>query len=113
VVVLSNLARLMNDPRYVSAVLEVDDLLDEGHRRFVLELRDVRETGAPLLGVLMTVTRRIRQAGGEVVLAYPSRSVEQLLDEMQMEDYWDVFPDVGRAQAFFRPAPSEGPGAAD
>lgn len=102
VAILSGLARLMNDPRYTDAVLDVDDLLDQGHRGFVLELRDVRETGAPMLGVLMTLTRRARQAGGEVVLAHPSRSVRQMLEDMRMDDFWDVFDEVPEAASFLR-----------
>ncbi len=103
VAILSNVARLMNDPRYTSVGQDVGELLDEGIRKFVLELRDVREAGAPLLGVLMTLTRRIRKDGGEVVLARPSRSMEHLLETMRMEEYWDVFEDIAAAEAFFRP----------
>jgi anti-anti-sigma regulatory factor len=103
VVVLSNFARLMNDPRYVDASRDVGDLLDRGSRRFVIDLTGVRETGASFLGLLMTLTRRIRQSRGEAVLAHPSREMEQfLLDEMQMEDYWDVLPSVQEAVEFYR-----------
>lgn len=101
VVILSGLARMMNDPSYTSAVLEIDDLLDEGYRSFVLELRDVRETGAPMLGVLMTLTRHIRNTRGEIVLAHPSRSVQRLIEEMQLEEFWDVFDEVQAAARFF------------
>jgi anti-anti-sigma regulatory factor len=105
VVVLSNFARLMNDPRYVDAARDLDELLDRGSRRFVIDLTGVRETGASFLGLLMTLTRRIRQAeGGEAVLAHPSREMEAfLLGEMQMEEYWDVFPSVHAAVESYRP----------
>jgi anti-anti-sigma regulatory factor len=102
IAVLSNVGRSMNDPRYMDAGHEVRGLLDEGFRRFVLELRGVGETGPPLLGLLMTVTRQIRLRGGEVVLAAPSRSMHDLLVEMRMEDYWDVFRNVREAVEDFR-----------
>src|SRR5579885_2974770 len=95
VAVLSNFARLMNDPRYVDASRDLGDLLERGSRRFVIDLTGVRETGASFLGLLMTLTRRIRQRDGEVVLAHPSREMEAfLLDEMRMEEYWDIWPSV-------------------
>jgi anti-anti-sigma regulatory factor len=104
VVVLSNFARLMNDPRYVDAARDLDDLLEQGARQFVIDLTGVRETGASFLGLLMTLTRRIRQAEGEAVLAHPSREMEAfLLDEMQMEEYWDILPSVQEAVEFYRP----------
>jgi anti-anti-sigma factor len=110
VVVLSNFARLMNDPRYVDATRDVLDLIDQGMRHFVLELAGVRETGSSLLGVLMTITREIRKHGGEAVLAHPSPAVERHLLEMQLDDFWDFFPTVGEAVAFYhRPAGQPGP----
>ena len=103
VAILSNFARLMNDPRYVDASHDIGDLLDQGSRRFVIDLSGVRETGASFLGLLMTITRRIRQGRGEAVLAHPSREMEKfLLDEMQMEEYWDILPSVQEAVEFYR-----------
>lgn len=104
VVILSNFARLMNDPRYVDAARDLDELIDRGADQFVIDLTGVRETGASLLGLLMTLTRRIRQARGEVVLANPTREMTAfLLEEMQMEEYWDILPSVAEAVAFLRP----------
>ena len=52
VAILSNFARLMNDPRYIDAASDVHDLLDQGIRGFVIELAGVKETGSAFLGVL-------------------------------------------------------------
>ncbi len=101
VAILSNFARLMNDPRYVDAARDVRELLDQGIRNFVIELAGVKETGSSFLGVLMTITREIRSARGEAVLAHPSRDVEKYLAMMQMDDYWDVFGTVDEAKGFF------------
>ena len=102
VAVLSNVRRLMNDPRYVDAARDVRELLDADHRRFVIELAGISEAGAPLLGLLMTLTRQIRQEKGEVVLAHLTRAMQKYLDEMRMEDYWDIFEGVDDATAYFR-----------
>ena|SRR5436190_129013 len=101
VVVLSNFARLMNDPRYVDASRDLRDLLDQGCQNFIMDLSGVRETGSSFLGLLMTLTRQIRQHRCEVVLANLSREMKEFLSEMQMEDYWDVFPSVQDANRFF------------
>ncbi|HMF36144.1 MAG TPA: STAS domain-containing protein [Isosphaeraceae bacterium] len=102
VAILSNFARLMNDPRYVDAARDVHDRLDQGIRNYVIELAGVKETGSSFLGVLMTITREIRSAGGEAVLAHPSRDVEKYLAMMQLDDYWDVFGTVDEAKGFFQ-----------
>jgi anti-anti-sigma factor len=101
VAILSNFARLMNDPRYVDAARDVRDLLDQGMQNYVLELAGVRETGSSFLGLLMTISREIRQRGGEAVLAHPSRDVEKYLAMMRMDEYWDIFGTVDEAKGFF------------
>ena len=103
IAILSNFARLMNDPAYVDAARDVRELLDQGIRNFILELAGVRETGDSFLGVLMTITREIRRAGGEAVIAHPSRDVKEHLEMMRLDDYWDIFGTVALATDFFHP----------
>ena len=44
VAILSNFARVMNDPRYVDATRDVQTLIDEGVSRFVIELAGIRSS---------------------------------------------------------------------
>jgi anti-anti-sigma regulatory factor len=106
VVVLSNFARLMNDPRYVDARMDLRDLLDQGYRKFILDLTGARETGSSFLGLLITLNRQIGHDRGEAVLANPSREMQRFLGEMQLEEYWDVFASVQEAMEFFRRGPA-------
>ena len=101
IVVLSNFGRLMNDPTYVDASRDVSEMLDQGLQNFILDLDNVRETGSSFLGLLMTITRRIRHHDGEVVLAHLNPHMEKFIDMMQMDDYWDIFKNVAEAKAFF------------
>jgi anti-anti-sigma factor len=105
VTVLSNFGRLLNDPRYVDAGRDVRVLLDEGRRKFVLDLATLREVGDAALGLLTTLTREIRRAGGEAVLANVSKGVGRFLEEMRMDDYWDVFASVEEARDAFGGGP--------
>jgi anti-anti-sigma factor len=101
VVILSNLGRLMNDPRYIDASRDTREMLDQGFRKFILELSGVREVGSSFLGLLTTMTRQVRQHGGELVLAHVSQDMETFINEMRMDDYWDVFASVEAAVQFF------------
>jgi anti-anti-sigma regulatory factor len=100
VAILGGIASLMNDPRHFDALRDVGDLLDRGILRFVLEMDHVRETGPTILGLLTTLTRKIRQADGEAVLSNLTRPMERFLVEMRMDDDWDVFDDAAEAIAF-------------
>ena len=103
VAVLSNIGGLLNDPRHFDAARDVREVLDGGCRKFIIEMANIRELGPTALGLLMTITRQIRQDGGEVVLARPGKVVVEFIEEMRMEDYWDLFPDLDEAKASFRP----------
>ena len=108
VTVLSGVARLMNDPRHFDALRDVRALLSEGRRQFVLELGGVRETGSVMLGLLTTLTRAVRNEGGQLVLANVSPQVERFFEEMRMDSYWDIFDDAHEAAAFLDRRPAEG-----
>jgi anti-anti-sigma factor len=94
VAILSNFGPLLNDPKHFDVGRDVDGPLDEGFRSFVLELSGLREMGPTAVGLLMTITRRVRQAGGEVVLVRAARVTAAYLESMRLEDYWDSFPSV-------------------
>ncbi len=102
VAILGNFGGLLNDPRHFDAVGDLRALLDEGARDFVFELGGVREMGPTALGLLVTLSREIRKAGGEVVLARMSRATEKFLEEMRMDDEWDTFDGLAEAKASFR-----------
>ncbi len=101
IAILSNFGRLMNDPRYIDASRDTSDLLEKGFAKFIFDLGGFRETGSSFLGLLMTMTRRVRKHGGEAVLAHLAPDTAKFIDEMQMDDYWDIFQSVEEAKRFF------------
>src|SRR4051794_6832456 len=106
VAILSNFGGLLNDPRHFDAGRDVKELLEQGYRKFVLELGGIREMGSTSMGLLMTLTRQVRKERGEVVLANLNKITSDYIDKMQLESYWDLFDDAEEATAFFdrRPA---------
>jgi [ribosomal protein S5]-alanine N-acetyltransferase len=106
VVVLSHFGALMNDPRHFDAARDVQELLDQGHRRFVLELRGVGELGPGGIGLLVTITRLVRRHDGEVVLARPGRGLRRILEEMRLDAYWEVCEGVEEAKALLDQGPA-------
>jgi anti-sigma B factor antagonist len=98
VAILSNFGGLLNDPRHFDAGRDIRELLDQGIRKFVLEMANIREIGDTALGLLMTLTRQIQRAKGEIVLAKPGKGVVEFLTEMQMEDDWDIFGTIEEAK---------------
>lgn len=106
IVIVSNFGRLMDDPRHFDAVKDVGEMLDQGFRKFALELKGVNEMGDSGMGLLITITREIRKASAEVVLISPSRSMQRILADMQLDDFWDVVPNAEAATQYFTRTPS-------
>lgn len=102
VAVLSNFGDLVNDPRHFDASRDVRELMKQGVRTFILEMANLREIGNTALGLLVTLTRLIRKEGGEIVMAKPGKGVLQFLDEMQMDDYWEIYDTTAEALAAVR-----------
>jgi anti-sigma B factor antagonist len=105
VAILSNFGGLLNDPRHFDASRDVRGILDQGYRKFVFELAGIREMGPTAFGLLMTLTRLIRQYKGETVLVRLSRDTKRSIEEMQLEDFWDMFDHVEEATESFRQEP--------
>ena len=101
VVILSNFGRLLNDPRHFDASRDVRAVLEQGHRKFVLDLIGLRDIGSAGLGLLTTLTRLIRQHDGDAVLADLGPATRTFLDEMRMDSYWEMFEDVAQARAYY------------
>jgi anti-sigma B factor antagonist len=107
IVIMSNFAKLMNDPRYVDASRDADELLDQGLKKFILDLGGVKEKGSSFLALLLTLTRRIRRHGGDAVIAHAAPDIERVLSDMRMDDYWDIFKSVAEATQFFTRKPAD------
>lgn len=102
--ILSNFGRLLNDPKHFDASRDLQELLDQGYRNVILELGGIREMGSTSMGLLMTLTRLVRNHGGEIVLANASHGTEEFIEMMQMDTYWDLFESVDEAKEFFHRA---------
>jgi len=105
IVILSNFGGLLNDPRHFDASRDVRNILDQGYRKFVFELAGIREMGSTAFGLLMTLTRQIRQLEGETVLVRLSRDTRRSIEEMRLEDYWEMFEHVEEAEVYYRQEP--------
>src|SRR5580693_3915558 len=62
----------------VALYQQINELLDEGHRSFVLNLADVPYIDSFGLGQLITIWTSIRSRSGHLVLLRPTDHVQQL-----------------------------------
>jgi len=64
----------------------MDELADEGARRVVLDLAELRFADSEMLGQLLKVRERFRGEGGDVVLLRPGRLVTRTLNVLGLDE---------------------------
>lgn len=80
-------------------------LLDEGHRHFVLDLGFVTFMDSMGLGVIVAITKRIREREGSLRIASSSSRVLRLFELSGMRESYEIYPSAAEAA---QSAPSPG-----
>ncbi|WP_329416780.1 STAS domain-containing protein [Streptomyces sp. NBC_00704] len=72
-------------------------LVDEGHRHFVLDLGFVTFMDSMGLGVIVAITKRIREHKGSLRIASVSVRVLKIFDLSGMRESYDIYPTTPEA----------------
>jgi len=76
---------------------QVNELLDEGHREFVLNLAGVPSIDSFGLGQLVSIWTSIRSQKGELVLLQPTDHVQQLLELTKLNTVFHILWEEAQA----------------
>jgi len=68
----------------------INELLEQGHRNFVLNLADVPYIDSFGLGQLVTIWTSIRSRDGQLVLLHPTDHVRQLLQITKLDSIFHI-----------------------
>ena len=79
----------------------MDELLNAGNARFVLDLQDVPTLDSSGIGLLVRFLTRAKQRGGTLKLLNPSKFAVQTLQMVRVLSLFEVFEDTQRAVASF------------
>src|ERR1700733_9124994 len=76
---------------------QINELLDEGHRSFVLNLADVPYIDSFGLGQLITIWTSIRSSGGHLVLLRPRDHIQQLFQITKLSSVFETSGEEAQA----------------
>ena len=68
----------------------VQDLLDKGEKRIVLNLKQVRWIDSGGLGLLIVLKKRSTLAGADVKLLMPSKKVHDLFTMVRLNEIYEI-----------------------
>lgn len=77
--VLALKGELIDKNQAIDLIKEVDELLEQGKNKFVIDLSDLRYMNSSGLNVLIQLLTKTRNRGGESVICHVSKKVNELL----------------------------------
>jgi anti-sigma B factor antagonist len=102
VTVLDLLSPLSGDFSRELFVPQIETLLEEGRRQFILNLSELPWINSTGVGLLLAARRKIGEVGGRAVLAAPNDRVKGILEVVGMKAIWEIHPTLASARASFQ-----------
>ena len=79
----------------------IEDLLDKGQKKILLNLSEVNHIDSSGLGALLGTLTSVRNQGGELKLLHPTKKVHDMLQNTKMYTVFDVRDNEAAAIAAF------------
>jgi len=76
----------------------VAGLLEESGLRVIVDFAGVAHLSSGMLGMLVTATKKVRQAGGELAAVIPDANVREQVTVMRLDQVFAVCVDMGSAR---------------
>ena len=89
-------------PEFENAVQQE---IDAGHRRLIVNCEGLTYISSAGLGVFMSFLEEIREAGGDIKICGPSPKVLQVFEILGFPELFDMLPDVPAAVQRYAEAP--------
>lgn len=104
VVILSLTGRLVPDQEDILFRDRIDDLVDRGVRRIVIDLHDVVLLDSGGIGVLVAKLHTLRARGGDLKLARLTARTARVLTITHLLEVFETFESIEAAISSFQPA---------
>lgn len=92
-------------PEFENAVQQE---IDAGHRRLIVDCKGLSYISSAGLGVFMSFLEEIREAGGDIKICGPSPKVLQVFEILGFPALFDILDDVPAAARRFAESPAMG-----
>jgi len=79
----------------------VKRLLDEGHNKIIINMKDLSYVDTTGIGELVAAKKRAVASGGDTKLMMPSKTVYNILSIVSLHLIFDIFDDEQKALASF------------
>ena len=99
ITILDLLTPVSGDGSHQLFIPQIEALLEEGRRKFILNLTELTWINSSGLGVFIGARRRIDEAGGQMVFCGVNARIQGILDVTALSTMWTIVPDIDAALA--------------
>lgn len=99
ITILDLLTPITGDGSTQLFIPQIEALLEEGKRKFVLNFEEIGWINSSGLGLVIGARRRIDEAGGRLILCGVNARIRGILDVTALSTMYTIVPDVAAAIA--------------
>ena len=99
VTILDLITPVSGDGSHQLFIPQIEALLEEGRRKFVLNLTELSWINSSGLGLFIGARRQVDEAGGRMVLCGVNKRIQGIFDVTALSTMWTIVPDVDAAIA--------------
>jgi anti-anti-sigma factor len=97
ITILDLLSPVSGDGSHLLFIPQIEAMIEEGRRKFILNLADLTWINSSGLGVFIGARRRIDEAGGQMVICGVNARIQGILDVTALSTMWTIVADVDAA----------------
>jgi anti-sigma B factor antagonist len=97
VTILDLLTPVSGDGSHQLFIPQIQALLDEGHRKFILNLQQLSWINSSGLGLFIGARRLVDEAGGSMVICNMNQRITDIFEITALSTVWDIYPDLDSA----------------
>lgn len=97
VTLLTLSGKMMNGPESVNLYPYVKNMIEEGKTNVIIDMGKIKWFSSTGLGALMASYTSLKNAGGDMKIARPTRRIYSVFYQMQLTNVFDTFDTVDEA----------------
>ncbi len=97
VILLTLSGKMMNGPESVDLYPYVKQMIEEGKKYVVVDMGKIKWFSSTGLGALMASYTSLKNVGGDLKIARPTRRIYSVFYQMQLSNVFDTFDTVDEA----------------
>jgi anti-sigma B factor antagonist len=99
--VLALAGKIMGGPEAVEINEQINNLIDQGKRRIIIDLKEVEWMNSSGLGILIGAITTLRNNDGNLALIHVSERIENLFKITKLHNLFAIYPDLESAGRSF------------